>query len=172
MRLLRRGGPAAFTYPGVGSTAPGGKPPGGWDVLRHERTVGRGRDDFAAVRTLILEYGMQRGAGMRVSATTPVAQPETGLRLRLLPFAPAFPARVVYVLDEPELAGFAYGTLPGHPERGEEFFGVELRGDDVVAFVYAFSRPGNPLVWLGAPVARALQRVYARRYLAAVEAGL
>jgi uncharacterized protein (UPF0548 family) len=33
------------------------------------------------------------------------------------------PCRVVYVLDEPERRGFAYGTLPGHPESGEELSG-------------------------------------------------
>ena len=26
------------------------------------------------------------------------------------------PCRVVYVVDEPDRRGFAYGTLPGHPE--------------------------------------------------------
>jgi uncharacterized protein (UPF0548 family) len=34
------------------------------------------------------------------------------------------PCRVVYVVDEPRRAGFAYGTLPGHPEIGGERVGV------------------------------------------------
>ena len=29
------------------------------------------------------------------------------------------PCRVVYVVDGPGQFSFAYGTLPGHPERGE-----------------------------------------------------
>jgi uncharacterized protein (UPF0548 family) len=53
------------------------------------------------------------------------------------------PCRVVYVIDEPDIRGFAYGTPPGHPESGEERFAVAgfehlrgVRGGD------AFSRPG------------------------------
>ena len=34
------------------------------------------------------------------------------------------PCRVVYVVDEPDRRGFAYGTLPGHAESGEERFVV------------------------------------------------
>ncbi|SIP67631.1 hypothetical protein BN9982_740001 [Mycobacterium tuberculosis] len=30
------------------------------------------------------------------------------------------PCRVVYVIDEPDVRGFGYGTLPGHPVSGEE----------------------------------------------------
>ena len=161
-----------FTYPDVGATAPGRLPPAGWDVLRHERLVGHGPERFAQVRDAILRYGMQRGAGLTVAASAPVAAEGTELELRfrwLGRLGPALPARVVYVLDTPAMAGFAYGTLPGHPESGEELFAVELRPDGAVrAFVYAFSRPGNRLVALGSPLARVLQHVFARRYLAAV----
>jgi uncharacterized protein (UPF0548 family) len=37
------------------------------------------------------------------------------------------PCRIVYVIDEPDRRGFAYGTLPGHPERGEEAFIISRR---------------------------------------------
>ena len=47
-------------------------------------------------------------------------------------YPPKVPARVVYVIDEPLRKGFAYGTLPGHPETGEEAFIVEYRDDDSV----------------------------------------
>ena len=66
-------------------------------------------------------------------------------------------------------AGFAYGTLPGHPERGEEAFLVRLLETDVVVgSVAAFSRPapwGGSLV---SPLAQRAQRIVARRYLAAM----
>jgi uncharacterized protein (UPF0548 family) len=35
--------------------------------------------------------------------------------------------RGVSVVSEPDKFGFAYGTLPGHPELGEEAFTVERR---------------------------------------------
>ena len=41
--------------------------------------------------------------------------------VRMMGFLQA-PCRVVYVIDEPDIRGFAYGTLPGHPESGEERF--------------------------------------------------
>jgi uncharacterized protein (UPF0548 family) len=38
-------------------------------------------------------------------------------------WAPA-PCRVIYVVDQADQFGFAYGTLPGHPETGEVAFMV------------------------------------------------
>ncbi len=49
---------------------------------------------------------------------------------------------VVEVVDTNSEAGIAYGTLPGHAERGEEAFQVRLRDDElVVGSVAAFGRP-------------------------------
>ncbi len=166
-----------FTYSDVGASAPGHAAPAGWHTLHHERVVGRGAERFEQVGEAILGYAMQRGAGLDVEASTPRAEPGTELRLRFrVPvigrLLPALPCRVVYVLDTPDTAGFAYGTLPGHPESGEELFAVELRPDGaVVAVVSAFSRPGNLVVRSGGPVARALQAWFARRYLDAVDVG-
>ena len=62
----------------------------------------------------------------------------------------ATPCRVVYVIDEPSRRGFAYGTLPGHPESGEEAFIVEIDETDEVWFsvrplpAQARSSPGSP----------------------------
>jgi len=75
------------------------------------------------------------------------------------------PVRVVYVVDEPNRRGFAYGTLPGHPESGEEAFVVERRDDDSVWLtIRAFSRPAAPWLWLGYPVLRLFQAIFTSRY--------
>ena len=75
------------------------------------------------------------------------------------------PARVVYVIDEPDRKGFAYGTLPGHPERGEEAFVVERRADDSIWLVIrAFSRPSNAFFWVAYPALRLLQAIFTVRY--------
>lgn len=76
-------------------------------------------------------------------------------------------ARVVYVIDEdgpPKRFGFAYGTLPDHVERGEERFLIEWNAsDDTVWYdILAFSQPRHPLVKLGSPYARRLQKRFAR----------
>jgi uncharacterized protein (UPF0548 family) len=50
-----------------------------------------------------------------------------------------------------------------HAERGEERFTVEYHSDDQSVWydLFAFSRPG-PLARLGYPVARSLQKRFAR----------
>lgn len=69
----------------------------------------------------------------------------------------------------PGRRGFAYGTLPGHPECGEERFCVEWRDDDTVALnIVAFSRPATWWARAGAPVARLVQRRITDRYLRAL----
>ncbi len=76
------------------------------------------------------------------------------------------PARVVRAVDEPRRCGFAYGTLPGHPERGEEAFFVEHHDDDTVSFtITAFSRPSTRLAKLAGPLGGVVQRRIAERYL-------
>ena len=71
--------------------------------------------------------------------------------------------RIVYVVEEQQRYGFAYGTLAEHAERGEERFTVEWsHADDTVWFdLLAFSKPG-PMARLGYPLARRLQKRFAR----------
>lgn len=65
---------------------------------------------------------------------------------------------MVYVTTEPRRRGFAYGTLPGHPEIGEKAFIVTYEADDSVWLdITAFSRPGTPLVRTAGPLGRAAQ---------------
>jgi len=85
--------------------------------------------------------------------------------------------RVVYVVDEAHATtrfGFAYGTLPDHIERGEERFLIEWnRTDDSVWYdILAFSQPRHPLVRLGFPVARMMQKRFARDSLAAMRSAI
>jgi uncharacterized protein (UPF0548 family) len=89
------------------------------------------------------------------------------------PFRVHAPARVVYVIDEPTRRGFAYGTLPGHPEDGEEAFIVDRTADGSVWLeIRAFSRPANGGWWLVYPVLRMSQWFYTRRYLRALSGPL
>jgi uncharacterized protein (UPF0548 family) len=54
----------------------------------------------------------------------------------------AAPCRIVNVVAEEDLFGFAYGTLPGHPERGEESFLVRRANDGSIDFlISSSSRP-------------------------------
>ena len=75
------------------------------------------------------------------------------------------PCRVVYITDEPDRQGFAYGTLPGHPESGEEAFVIQRADDDTVSFrITAFSTPASDLATLAGPLGRLAQRRMTSRY--------
>jgi uncharacterized protein (UPF0548 family) len=99
-----------------------------------------------------------------------VAPGETAvLAIPFGPFTVKAPARVVYVIDEPNRKGFAYGTIAGHPEDGEESFIVDRTEDGSVWLeIRAFSRPANRGWWLVYPVLRFSQAFYTRRYFRAL----
>lgn len=158
-----------FSYPEVGATA--GELPAGYHLDRFETDLGAdvgGRFDRAgeAVRNWV----PQKGAGISILPDQPVT-PDLAfvllLKLPVVGWATA-PARVAYVMDDADRAGFAYGTLPGHPEIGEEAFLVTRRNGRVTFQVIGFSRPRLLLARLGAPVARTIQVHTIRVYLKAM----
>ncbi|MBM6400047.1 DUF1990 domain-containing protein [Phycicoccus sp. MQZ13P-5] len=119
-----------------------------------------------ACAEVLLRWGVQTGAGLGVRACAPRVEP--GVVAELLigvgPVGWRAPLRVVEVFDEPGRRGFAYGTLPGHPEDGEESFVLTEEPDGRVRFtVTAASRAAR----LGGPVTRGVQAWMAGRYLRA-----
>ncbi|WP_150308968.1 DUF1990 family protein [Planctomonas psychrotolerans] len=88
------------------------------------------------------------------------------LRIPVGPVAVKAPTRVIYVVDEPDRVGFAYGTLAGHPQSGEESFIVSRQDDGSVWLtIRRFWRPSSPVWRLGYPVLVLLQSIYTKRYL-------
>ncbi|MDH6237182.1 DUF1990 domain-containing protein [Cryobacterium sp. CG_9.6] len=88
------------------------------------------------------------------------------LEVHVGPLRVKAPVRVVYVIDEANRVGFAYGTMKGHPASGEESFVVEKRDDDSVWFILrAFSRPSTWYFRLASPFLRLQQKRFTRRYL-------
>jgi uncharacterized protein (UPF0548 family) len=161
---------APLTYPEVGRTREGDLP-AGYDHVERSHVVGAGRADFDRAAAAVFRWAAQRGAGLRVQADGPASTPGTvvlmtaGLRRLGLDI----PCRVVWVVDEPDRRGFGYGTLPGHPESGEESFVVALQpGGEVVYTLRAFSRLSTPLARLGGPVAHRVQTLALNRYVAAI----
>jgi uncharacterized protein (UPF0548 family) len=114
---------------------------------------------------------MHRRAGLRVAADGSAELGRTVVLGLWLGLCLVIPCRVVSVDQEPDSAGFSYGTLPGHPERGEESFLLALDSGGTVRFrVRAYSRPGHPMVGLAHPFARAAQRIATCRYLRSMSA--
>lgn len=161
-----------LTYPEVGATA--GTLPPGYHHLRRSRVIGSGAACFSTAGRRIMNWDMHRRAGFGVDESTPAATVDADVDLRagLGPLAITARCRVVEVIDAPRERGFAYGTLPGHPEIGEERFWVEWLDDDtVVGHVVAFSRPGRWFTRLGGPIGRVVQSRFAERYLDALMCG-
>jgi uncharacterized protein (UPF0548 family) len=149
--------------------------PTGLPVLTVRTDLGSGAAVLDRAGAVVLGWGLQRGAGLQVTADRPRAQPgrDVVIGIPAGPLSMLAPCRVVEVVEEDDRRGFSYVTLPGHPERGIEHFLV-LRGEDgrVELTVQALAGPGTPLVRVGWPVGRLLQRFYTGRYLAAARAAV
>lgn len=155
-----------LTYPEVGATK--GPLPGGYQHVHVTAVIGHGRSRFEDAADAVLHWGMQRGAGVLVRAGSAEARVGSDVVVGFWPLRA--PCRVVYLLDENDRRGFAYGTLPGHPESGEELFAVRYDPSDgtVHAEVTAFARHATWWSRLGGPVTRLAQRLITRRYLRAL----
>lgn len=91
------------------------------------------------------------------------------MRLGIAGLGLVIPCRVVYEIAEERRTGFAYGTLPGHPERGEESFVIELLDDDLVrVHIIAFSQPARWFTRMAEPIARQAQALMTDRYARAL----
>ncbi|MER5179946.1 DUF1990 domain-containing protein [Streptomyces sp. NPDC002896] len=151
----------AFTYEDVGATREG-RCPNGFHPLRVRTRVGEGVGVFRTAARAVLSWQMHRAVGVSIDAAAEAARPGVDVTVGLGRIKA--PCRVVWTVEEDDRAGFAYGTLPGHPECGEESFVVERTDDGTVWLtVTVFSRPAKRWVRAGGPLIRVLQRAYARR---------
>jgi uncharacterized protein (UPF0548 family) len=156
-----------FTYAEVGAT--NATPPDGYNLDHNRIQLGEGEETYKrAVEALKnwrqFDLGwvtiVPRGVAIATGATVAV-------KARAFGTWSLNACRVVYVIDEQLRYGFAYGTLPDHVERGEERFLIEMLEDDSVWYdILAFSRPQHPLLKLSSPLARKLQKQFARESLA------
>jgi uncharacterized protein (UPF0548 family) len=119
-RLLADARQSSFSYPEAGATR-SGTLPAGYRVDHYKRRLGGVGDKlFDRAAGALRLWQAQRGAGVEVyPSDDPVAEAQTVLfLLRAFRIWTIAPCRVVYVVEEPGAFAFAYGTLPGHPERG------------------------------------------------------
>ena len=156
-----------LTYDDIGVTTTDLTPAG---HRRHawQRVVGDGADAFDRSADAIRAWAGHRRAGAIVHpADAPI---EVGsvvaLALPVMGVWVTAACRVVWVVDEPDAFGFGYGTLPHHPESGEESFVVRRREDGAaVVEIVAVSRPQTLLTKLAGPIGSLIQRRTAQRYL-------
>ena len=172
--------PLPFSYSEVGATRTearnGSSGPRGYNVDHNRVQLGRGADVYARAVEALKQW-RQFGLGW-VSLVPHGVQIEQAATVAVKAWACGMwslnACRIVYVVDEADRFGFAYGTLPEHIERGEERFLIEWnQTDDTVWYdILAFSQPRHPLVRLGFPVARMMQKRFARDSLAAMKSAV
>jgi uncharacterized protein (UPF0548 family) len=165
--LLAKARFASPTYDEIGASRVDVLPKG-YHHVRMEDRIG-GADAFELAATGLRTWVAHEGAGLRVYPKEPVAQGASVIAVTSIgPMQMAAPCRIVAVFKETDTFGFSYGTLPGHPESGEESFVLERRGDATYFIVRAFSRPVDPLARLAGPIGRAVQRSVTGRYVSAL----
>ena len=158
------------TYADIGGTLAGVRPEG-FHHDSYETLLGHGPGVFERAVKGLKTWEAHRMPGIRVFPED--REITTGATIVVTlgtPFvALAVPCRIVTVMDGQVRWGFAYGTLPGHPEQGEEAFVVSIAPDESVRFeITAFSRPADPLVRLSGPIGRGFQMGGTKGYLRAL----
>lgn len=174
--FLERQRPLRLTYAAAGATR-GSDWPAGFDHDRNSAELGRGAEAFEKAAAALRAWHMfPAGWTAIIPAGAPQREGEcVAILFRIGGVWWLSAARIVYEVNDAgdgvkRRLGFAYGTLPGHVECGEERFTVTWHDDDTVRYdLCAFSRPRHLLARLGKPVARAYQRRFVRQSLAAMQ---
>jgi uncharacterized protein (UPF0548 family) len=153
----------------------GGRAPDGYVVDSYRVQLGSGAAVFERARQAVSDWRMLRLGWVELCwPDTSVKEGAlVGTLSRVFGLCTVNVCRIVYIVEEdgPVVrSGFAYGTLPGHVECGEERFQVEWhRADDSVWYdIRAVSKPGVLLTRLAYPLTRRLQRRFGRDSLRAM----
>ena len=162
-----------FSYSEVGAT--NSLVPDGYAVDESRIVLGRGQAVFESAKIALCGWKQFQLGWVDIwSAETPL---EKGREVAILGWAYGFwwlnACRIVYVVDEDgpvRKFGFAYGTLPGHVESGEERFLLEWeRETGQVSFdILAFSKPRHIATRLGYPLVRRKQKRFGREAATAI----
>lgn len=166
-RFLSEQAKLDFTYSAVGATA--GNPPAGYVVDHTRIELGSGESVFHSAKAAL--QGWEHFRLGWVEPWPPETPTQSGEVVAIMGWAIGVwwlnSCRITYVVDEPgpiTKFGFAYGTLPGHVESGEERFQIEWdRNTDKVWYdILTFSRPNHFLTRLGYPLVRRTQKRFGR----------
>ena len=143
--------------------------PENYPINHHRIQLGSGADVFARAKNAVQSWTMYNLEWTRLyTPNTPIAVGEVVVVVVNHRFCWSLnPCRIIYILEERgaiERFGFAFGTLPGHSETGEERFTVEWRRDDDAVWyeLLAFARPHHFLAKIGFPFVRLAQQKFAK----------
>lgn len=156
-----------YSYPEVGATKQA-RLPFRYRHVELRAKAGYGAEHFERLADRLMYWQIHADSGLDVAVAGDRAEPGTVLMVtyRFAGLPVRTRCRVLYVIEEPTRRGFAYGSLPGHPLRGEERFVVDWRDDNTVEFtVRSFAQPTGIFARLGGPVTRLVRRRINQRYL-------
>jgi uncharacterized protein (UPF0548 family) len=139
-----------------------------YDLDRHCFPLGDGRDLFERARASLLSWDHFEIAWLELlgAGTPPCAGQTVATLTRAAGLWFLNACRVVYVEGDggsSNEVAFAYGTLPGHVEQGEERFAVcfDPATGAVTYRITAFSRPAVLATKVAKPWVRRIQRRFA-----------
>lgn len=163
----------SFTYKQVGQTQEWHPEIPGFNLDTQRVKIGQGEAAFERAKQAIRLWLMFPAPWTRLlPGDTPIREGNTvAMFARFSGIWWRNACRIVYTVEQPTRYGFAYGTLPGHVECGEELFCVEIEPEGSVWYeIRAFSRPRHWLAWLGYPLIRQLQARFRRDSAAQMQA--
>ena len=152
-----------FSYPEVGQTQ--GTLPNTYNHDAHSIVLGKGEAVWEKAKTALLNWQQFPKNWTNIYPSKAPIQSGTTVSVLFKVFGLWWinSTRIVYTFDEENRFGFAYGTLPGHVEKGEEVFWIEKDEAGMVSYhIKAFSRPAHLLVWLVYPISRMYQARFFR----------
>ncbi|MDR3613336.1 MAG: DUF1990 domain-containing protein [Candidatus Obscuribacterales bacterium] len=158
-----------FSYNEVGMTKHPRMASPGYTTDHYRIQLGEGSHVFDEAHRALKNWQHFNLGWLNVSSTEiPI---ESGAVVGLLTSYAAiwllFACRIVYVVNEDgatQKYGFAYGTLPEHPECGEERFTVEWNTSDNSVWyeILAFSHPACLPTRIAYPLTRTIQKRFAK----------
>ncbi|HEX8888374.1 MAG TPA: DUF1990 domain-containing protein [Pyrinomonadaceae bacterium] len=159
----------SFSYPEVGATRESFNPPAGYPINHYRGKLGTGAEDYEKALAALRSWRMYS------LSWTKLYWPETEIKEGAVVAVLAKhlglwwlnACRIIYTFtedDESHRSGFAFGTLPGHVETGEERFTVELddKSDEVFYELFAFAKPKLLIAKIAYPLIHSVQRRFAQ----------
>eukprot|EP01100_Stratorugosa_tubuloviscum_P005329 TRINITY_DN2394_c2_g1_i1.p1 TRINITY_DN2394_c2_g1~~TRINITY_DN2394_c2_g1_i1.p1 ORF type:complete len:210 (-),score=93.88 TRINITY_DN2394_c2_g1_i1:79-708(-) len=146
-----------------------------WNIDNHRIEIGQGLDCYERAIIALRQWKMFELQWVSIFPNEIPIQTDQIVCIiaRNLGFWSLNACKIVYVFNDfdenqnIQRFGFAYGTLPGHVEKGEERFMIEYnRETNIVTFeIVSFSLPNHWLVRFGWPVGRYFQNSFAQNSL-------
>ena len=164
--ILARVAGLSLTYPEVGMSRTGGAPAYHREDHRSALAI-----DFATAAERLASFATHELPYMFVYPRDArvVLRRDVVVCAKVGPLWSINPCRIVHVEATPDRFEYAYGTLPGHAEAGEEYFAVSRTTDGrVIGETTAYARMADWIAKLAAPIARRVQRRVKIDYLRAL----